>query len=144
MSFNGSIYLVGLNTPNDKQADLIHPNAMENVGNLAPFFKYTLALLALVYLEFGSRIVSQRKAPVLCAVLHGALYLRLTIRLHMQIYVGTFNMIYTFLIARSEQKLSQIKRLRFISAVGNSETEARNSLSGLPLVLVSRKKGSRS
>ena len=47
-------------------------------------------------------------------------------------------MIYTFIIARPGQKLSQLKRIRTISAVGNTEAEARASLRGLPLILAKR------
>lgn len=47
-------------------------------------------------------------------------------------------MIYTFIIARPGQKLSQLKRIRTVSAFGRTEAEARRAFKGLPLVLKSR------
>ncbi len=49
-----------------------------------------------------------------------------------------FKMIYTFIIAQPWQKISQLKRVRTVSACGRTEAEARKALSGLPLVLKSR------
>lgn len=47
-------------------------------------------------------------------------------------------MIYTFLIATTCGRIADIQRIRTISAVANSETEARRRLAGLPLIFVSR------
>lgn len=47
-------------------------------------------------------------------------------------------MIYTFIIAHPWQKISQLKRVRTVSAFGRTEAEARRAFQGLPLVLQSR------
>ncbi len=47
-------------------------------------------------------------------------------------------MIYTFLIAATRGRISDINRVRTISAFAKSEQEARDRLSGLPLVFMSR------
>lgn len=47
-------------------------------------------------------------------------------------------MIYTFLIAPSVCRLADLRRIRTISAVANSEAQARSALAGLPLVFLSR------
>jgi hypothetical protein len=51
---------------------------------------------------------------------------------------ATAAMIYTFLIAGGVRALSDFKRIRTISLVAQSERLAREQLSGLPLVFVSR------
>ncbi|CAM4182989.1 ash family protein [Vibrio neonatus] len=45
-------------------------------------------------------------------------------------------MIYTFLVARKRQKLSNLKRVRTVSVVAQSEPLARKQLDGMPLVFV--------
>lgn len=47
-------------------------------------------------------------------------------------------MIYTFLIAPRVCRLADLRRIRTISAVANSEAQARSALAGLPLVFLSR------
>ncbi|EHK7403221.1 hypothetical protein I6Z00_000899 [Vibrio parahaemolyticus] len=47
-------------------------------------------------------------------------------------------MIYTFLIAGGVRSLSDLKRIRTISVVAQSELLAREQLTGLPLVFKSR------
>ncbi len=47
-------------------------------------------------------------------------------------------MIYTFLIATNRGRIADFQRIRTISAFAKSETEARQRLSGLPLVFLSR------
>ncbi|EJB8455145.1 hypothetical protein MW332_005009 [Vibrio parahaemolyticus] len=47
-------------------------------------------------------------------------------------------MIYTFLIAGGSQTLSDLKRIRTVSLVAQSELLARQQLSGLSLVFKSR------
>ena len=51
---------------------------------------------------------------------------------------GTLNMIYTFLIAATRGRIADVQRIRTISAVANTETEARARLTGLPLIFMSR------
>lgn len=50
----------------------------------------------------------------------------------------TTAMIYTFIVAGGVRALSDIKRIRTVSLVAQSEPLARKQLSGLPLVFVSR------
>ena len=47
-------------------------------------------------------------------------------------------MVYTFLIAATRGRIAEHQRIRTISAVANTETEARASLTGLPLIFMSR------
>ncbi|MEH8229846.1 host cell division inhibitor Icd-like protein [Aeromonas veronii] len=47
-------------------------------------------------------------------------------------------MIFTFLIASSACRLADMRRIRTISAVADTESEARARLAGLPLVFLSR------
>ncbi|MFB0595730.1 hypothetical protein ACETWN_18320 [Aeromonas hydrophila] len=48
-------------------------------------------------------------------------------------------MIYTFLIPHSRTcRLAELRRIRTISAVADSEAQARIALAGLPLVFLSR------
>tara|TARA_B100000700_G_C15063644_1_gene867837 strand:- start:10605 stop:11084 length:480 start_codon:yes stop_codon:yes gene_type:complete len=84
----------------------------------------------------GAWVGSQRKRPR-CAFLGLALSCGYPIRLGL-FKSRKFNMIYTFIIARPGQKLSQLKRIRTVSAFGRTEAEARRAFKGLPLVLKSR------
>lgn len=84
----------------------------------------------------GVWVGSQRKRPH-CAFLGLALSCGYPIRL------GLFKpritpMIYTFLIATNRGRIADFQRIRTISAFAKSETEARQRLSGLPLVFLSR------
>ncbi|MGN5224225.1 hypothetical protein [Aeromonas veronii] len=47
-------------------------------------------------------------------------------------------MIFTFLIASSACRVADLRRIRTISAVADSEAQARIALAGLPLVFLSR------
>ncbi|MEC4090120.1 host cell division inhibitor Icd-like protein [Pseudoalteromonas rubra] len=47
-------------------------------------------------------------------------------------------MLYTFLVATGNQTLSKLPRIRTVSAVADTEAQARAQLTGLPLVFVSR------
>lgn len=53
-----------------------------------------------------------------------------------KIYLGTIQMVYTFLIAGGVRTLSDLKRIRTVSLVAQSESLARKQLAGLPLVFV--------
>ena len=55
-----------------------------------------------------------------------------------QTHVGTFPMIYTFLIAAYRGRLADIPRIRTLSVYATSEAQARANLAGLPLVFLSR------
>ncbi|MBY8123067.1 host cell division inhibitor Icd-like protein [Vibrio fluvialis] len=50
-------------------------------------------------------------------------------------------MIYTFIIAGGVRTLSGFNRIRTISVVAQSELRARQQLTGLPLVFISRMPG---
>ncbi|WP_270687987.1 host cell division inhibitor Icd-like protein [Aeromonas sp. D3] len=47
-------------------------------------------------------------------------------------------MIFTFLITSSACRLADLRRIRTISAVADTEAQARSALAGLPLVFLSR------
>ena len=47
-------------------------------------------------------------------------------------------MIFTFLIASSACRLADLRRIRTITAVADTEAQARANLPGLPLVFLSR------
>ncbi|HHQ4922376.1 TPA: hypothetical protein ACSP33_000007 [Aeromonas veronii] len=47
-------------------------------------------------------------------------------------------MIFTFLIASSACRLADLRRIRTITAVADTEAQARIALAGLPLVFMSR------
>ncbi|MEH8134099.1 host cell division inhibitor Icd-like protein [Aeromonas sp. 164P] len=48
-------------------------------------------------------------------------------------------MIFTFLIASSACRLADLRRIRTVTAVADTEAQARAALAGLPLVFVSRR-----
>lgn len=127
---------VGLDTQRHSRR-IRHPLAMNNVGYPAPHF---------IYCPRGS--VSQIRerdsepsgltanAPVLCAVLHGALSCGL-LSAYINLYVGVKTMIYTFLIA-NKNKLADLDNSRKVSVCADTEHEARQALNGLPLLFVSK------
>jgi len=47
-------------------------------------------------------------------------------------------MIFTFLIAPSACRLADLRRIRTVTAVADTEAQARAALAGLPLVFLSR------
>ena len=47
-------------------------------------------------------------------------------------------MIFTFLIASSACRLADLRRIRTVTAVADTEAQARAALAGLPLVFLSR------
>jgi len=51
---------------------------------------------------------------------------------------GQIPMIFTFLIASSACRLADLRRIRTITAVADTEAQARTALAGLPLVFMSR------
>ncbi len=133
---SGMIFPVGHKTPNDRQANLRHSQALESIG--LPHTEFFSTAPA-VYPEFGSRAESQRKAPDLWAHLCRPLSLRLSVRLCFY-SIGRIIMIYTYLIASKANgaKFSDLKRIRTKSVFASSEEKARNALSGLPIVFISR------
>ena len=79
----------------------------------------------------GAWVGSERKRPR-CAFLGLAPFCGYPIRLGL-FKSRKFNMIYTFIIARPGQKLSQLKRIRTVRPFGRTEAEARRAFKGLVL-----------
>lgn len=89
------------------------------------------------YPFLGAWVGSQRKRPH-CAFVaeRGLAATRSTIAL---ISYGIPFMIYTFLIQHSRTcRLAELRRIRTISAIADTEQQARSTLAGLPLVCLSR------
>ena len=89
-----------------------------------------------IYPVLGAWVGSQRKRPH-CAFLGLALLCGYPIRLGLskpRIHTVTF----TFLIAPSACRLADLRRIRTITAVADTEAQARIALAGLPLVFLSR------
>ena len=89
-----------------------------------------------IYPVLGAWVGSQRKRPH-CAFLGLALSCGYPIRLGLskpRIHTVTF----TFLIAPSACRLADLRRIRTITAVADTEAQARIALAGLPLVFLSR------
>ncbi len=112
-----------------------HPQAVLTNGQLVSHPPIT-GTLPVIRSYLGVWVGSQRKRPH-CAFLGLALSCGYPIRL------GLFKpritpMIYTFLIATNRGRIADFQRIRTISAFAKSETEARQRLSGLPLVFLSR------
>ena len=89
-----------------------------------------------IYPVLGARIGSQRKRPH-CAFLGLALLCGYPIRLGLS-KPRIHTMIFTFLIAPSACRLADLRRIRTITAVADTEAQARIALAGLPLVFMSR------
>jgi hypothetical protein len=112
-----------------------HPQAMTKPRTIRLYSSIT-GTLPVIRSYLGAWVGSQRKRPH-CAFLGLALLCGYPIRL------GLFKpritpMIYTFLIATNRGRIADFQRIRTISAFAKSETEARQRLSGLPLVFLSR------
>lgn len=87
--------------------------------------------------SFGAWVGSQRKRPH-CACLreHCLAATRSALR---QLHVGITQMIFTFLIQRSRAcRVADLPHIRTITAVADTEAQARAALAGLPLVFLSR------
>lgn len=116
-----------------------HPQALTHVGHRRP--KYlTLSCQAddfNKHVVFGGMGREPKKTPpsVPSYVGHCFAATRSALSEHVD---KVFNMIYTFVIAHPWQKISQLKRVRTVSAYGRTEAEARRAFTGLPLVLQSR------
>ena len=112
-----------------------HPQAVTKPRTIRIYSSIT-GTLSVIRSYLGVWVGSQRKRPH-CAFLGLALSCGYPIRL------GLFKpritpMIYTFLIATNRGRIADFQRIRTISAFAKSETEARQRLSGLPLVFLSR------
>lgn len=111
-----------------------HPQAATHVGKFVSLSPIS-GLLPEIYPVLGAWVGSQRKRPH-CACLreHCLAATRSALR---QLHVGITQMIFTFLIA-THGKFSDLHRIRTISAVADTEAQARANLPGLPLVFVAR------
>ena len=112
-----------------------HPKAMTKPRTIRLYSSIT-GTLPVIRSYLGVWIGSQRKRPH-CAFLGLALLCGYPIRLGLSKPRVIF-MIYTFLIATNRGRIADFQRIRTISAFAKSETEARQRLSGLPLVFLSR------
>ncbi|MEL3928623.1 host cell division inhibitor Icd-like protein [Aeromonas enteropelogenes] len=111
-----------------------HPQAMtkpRTICTISPIF----GLMPEIYPFLGAWVGSQRKRPH-CAFLGLALSCGYPIRLGLP-KPRTVIMIFTFLIA-THGRVSDLHRIRTISAVADTEAQARANLPGLPLVFVAR------
>lgn len=89
-----------------------------------------------IYPVLGAWVGSQRKRPH-CAFLGLALLCGYPIRLSLS-KPRIHTMIFTFLIASSACRLADLRRIRTVTAVADTEAQARIALAGLPLVFLSR------
>lgn len=89
-----------------------------------------------IYPVLGAWVGSQRKRPH-CAFLGLALSCGYPIRLGLS-KPRIHTMIFTFLIASSACRLADLRRIRTVTAVADTEAQARIALAGLPLVFLSR------
>ena len=89
-----------------------------------------------IYPILGAWVGSQRKRPH-CAV---PLFRHCLAATRSALFneQGIPQMIFTFLIASSACRLADLRRIRTITAVADTEAQARANLPGLPLVFLSR------
>ncbi|MGL6530592.1 host cell division inhibitor Icd-like protein [Aeromonas hydrophila] len=110
------------------------PQAMTKLGTICTFSPI-FGLMPKIYPFLGAWVGSQRKRPH-CAFLGLALLCGYPIRLGLP-KPRTAIMIFTFLIA-TRGRVSDLHRIRTISAVADTEAQARANLPGLHLVFVAR------
>ena len=148
-NYVGLLQDIGL--PNESQTDKVqnvatlskwhqgwrikHPQAVTKPRTIRIYSSIT-GTLPVIRSYLGVWVGSQRKRPH-CAFLGLALLCGYPIRLGLSKPRVIF-MIYTFLIATNRGRIADFQRIRTISAFANSETEARQRLSGLPLIFLSR------
>ena len=141
----------GFGLPNESQTDTVldvagldtqqhgwrirHPQAVKTEGKFVSNSPIT-GTMPVIYPYLGAWVGSLRKRPH-CAFLLSALSCGYPIRLR-SYRQKVIQMIYTFLITANRGRIADIQRIRTISAFAKSETEARQRLSGLPLVFLSR------
>jgi len=90
-----------------------------------------------IYSVFGAWVGSLRKRPN-CAIPLVGTALRLPDPPLAKNDQWTFKMIYTFLVTANRGRIADIQRIRTISVSATTENAARLTLSGLPLVFLSR------
>ncbi len=129
---------VGFKTPDDIQADLRHPLAMNSTDKPATYFiQYPSGSVSQIREQDNEPSGLTANAPVPCALLCGALSLRLVIHLSYLFNTGIHTMIYTFLIT-NKNKLADLDNTRKVSVCADTEQQARQALNGLPLLFVSQ------
>ena len=113
-----------------------HPHALTDVGKFVSHTSITgiMLVISLFLGKYGSG-AKETASPCACLRQHCRAATRSAYVTH---DVGTLIMIYTFLIATNRGRIADFQRIRTISAFANSETEARQRLSGLPLIFLSR------
>ena len=144
--------LQGIGLPNESQTATIldvagldtqqhgwrirHPHALTELGKSASHSLIT-DFTPVIYSVFGKHGSGAKEtaSPCACLARHCLAATRSAYVTH---DVGILTMIYTFLIATNRGRIADFQRIRTISAFANSETEARQRLSGLPLIFLSR------
>ena len=113
-----------------------HPQAMTDVGKFVSHTSITgiMPVISPFLGKYGSG-AKETASPCACLRRHCLAATRSAYVTH---DVGILTMIYTFLIATNRGRIADFQRIRTISAFAKSETEARQRLSGLPLVFLSR------
>ena len=112
-----------------------HPQAVKTEGKFVSNSPIT-GTMPVIYPYLGAWVGSLRKRPH-CAFLLSALLCGYPIRLR-SYRQKVIQMIYTFLITANRGRIADIQRIRTISSFAKSEIEARQRLSGLPLVFLRR------
>ena len=113
-----------------------HPQAVTHVGKSVSLSPISGTLPG-IYPVLGAWVGSQRKRPH-CAFLGLALSCGYPIRLGLS-KPRIHTMIFTFLIQRSRAcRVADLPRIRTVTAVADTEAQARAALAGLPLVFLSR------
>lgn len=112
-----------------------HPQAATKPRTISIYSPIT-GSMPVISKYLGAWVGSLRKRPH-CAFLGLALTCGYPIRLGLS-KLRILIMIYTFLIAATRGRIADVQRIRTISAVANTETEARERLTGLPLIFMSR------
>ena len=90
-----------------------------------------------IYPILGAWVGSQRKRPHCAVPLFRHCFAATRSALFNE--QGIPQMIFTFLIASSACRLADLRRIRTVTAVADTEAQARAALAGLPLVFVSRR-----
>lgn len=113
-----------------------HPQAVTHVGKSVSLSPISGTLPG-IYPVLGAWVGSQRKRPH-CACLREHCFAATRSALR-QLHVGITQMIFTFLIQRSRAcRVADLPHIRTITAVADTEAQARIALAGLPLVFLSR------
>ena len=112
-----------------------HPQAVTRHRKICNHFPIP-GNLPWIFLYLGAWVGSQRKRPH-CAV---PLFRHCLAATRSALFneQGIPQMIFTFLIASSACRLADLRRIRTVTAVADTEAQARAALAGLPLVFLSR------